>query len=479
FAKYVNDSFTEMFGWTLEDVRGRRIPYMPDSEREASMVFIRRLVDEGIPCSGFETKRFTCDGHLREMSLSASRYHDHEGHPAGMLVVLTDITQRKVLEAKLGQAAKMEAIGRMAGGLAHDFNNILTAVMGYANLLVAELPERGTAREKLSYIISAAEKAADLTRQLLAFSRKQVLEMIPLQLNEIISDIEGLLTRLVGEDIELVTRLDPSAGVVRADQVQIQQILMNLVVNARDAMPHGGKLTIETSNAVLDENYCRMYPEVMPGEYVTFCVSDSGLGMDAKTLSCVFEPFFTTKEKGVGTGLGLSTVYGIVKQHRGHVTVYSEPGRGTTFKIYLPRTDETPAPRAVAETAHVRPLGSETVLIVEDEEMVRQLACEALSMLGYNPLCASTPLEAIEISENYREAIDMLLTDVVLPQMDGRALFEAISIRRPGIKVLYVSGYTENFIVHHGVLDKGVQFMQKPFNVDKLAGKVREILDGR
>ncbi len=476
-TQYVNRSFTGMFGWTLEQVRDQRIPYVPDSERESSMTLIRNLVEEGVPCSGFETRRFTSDGHLLEISLSASRYHDHAGKPAGMLVVLSDITERKLLEEKIRQAAKMEAIGRMAGGLAHDFNNILTAVIGYANLLANELPDRDSALEKLSYITNAAEKAAELTRQLLAFSRRQVLEVTPLQLNDIISDVEGLLTRLVGEDIELVTALDEAAGVVRADQIQIQQILMNLVINARDAMPNGGKVTIDTSNAVLDESYCRMYPEVAPGQYVVFCVSDNGMGMDAKTLSCVFEPFFTTKDKGVGTGLGLSTVYGIVKQHSGHVTVYSEPDRGTTFKIYLPRTGEAPIPRTHLETARVRPLGTETVLIVEDEEMVRQLACEALTMLGYRTLCASTPGEAIEISSSYREEIELLLTDVVLPQMDGRTLFDTIAPHRPNLKVLYVSGYTENFIVHHGVLDKGVHFMQKPFNVDNLARKVREILD--
>jgi two-component system, cell cycle sensor histidine kinase and response regulator CckA len=476
-TQYVNDSFTRLFGWNLDELMGERIPFVPESEREASMATIQSLIQDGIPRSGFESKRYNKEGRILEVSLSASRYLDHAGDPAGMLVVLSDITQRRLLEEQLRQSAKMEAIGQLAGGLAHDFNNILTAVIGYANLLSNDLPQEGTYQERLAQITRASERAADLTRQLLAFSRKQVLDVRVTSLNGIIGDMDKLLKRLIGEHIELVTVLDEAAGMVQVDQVQIQQIVMNLAVNARDAMPDRGKLTIETSNAFLDDDYCRMHAEVRPGPYVMFAVSDAGQGMDSCTLARIFEPFFTTKEKGVGTGLGLATVYGIVKQHQGHISVYSEPGRGTTFKIYLPRIEalkDSPLPTWEPGS---RPHGNETVLVVEDEEIVRKLACEALEVLGYRTLSAPDPRTAIEICSSHQGPIELLLTDVVLPQMDGRRLFEALSSVRPDLKVLYVSGYTENFIVHHGVLDKGLHFMQKPFNLNRLAGKVREILD--
>ena len=476
-TQYVNDSFTRLFGWNLSEIIGERIPFVPESEREVSIATIQRLIQDGISRSGFETKRYNKDGRILEVSLSASRYLDHTGEPAGMLVVLSDISQRKLLEEQLRQSAKMEAIGQLAGGLAHDFNNILTAVIGYANLLSNDLPQEGTYQERLLQITRASERAADLTRQLLAFSRKQVLDVRVTSLNGIIGDMDKLLKRLIGEHIELVTVLDEAAGMVQVDPVQIQQIVMNLAVNARDAMPDRGKLTIETSNAFLDDDYCRVHPEVRPGPYVMFAVSDAGQGMDSRTLARIFEPFFTTKEKGVGTGLGLATVYGIVKQHQGHISVYSEPGRGTTFKIYLPRMEalkDSPLPTWEPGS---RPRGNETVLVVEDEEIVRKLACEALEVLGYRTLSAPDPGAAIEICNSHQGPIELLLTDVVLPQMDGRRLFEALSSVRPGLKVLYVSGYTENFIVHHGVLDKGLHFMQKPFNINRLAGKVREILD--
>jgi PAS domain S-box-containing protein len=474
---YVNQSFTRTFGWTLEEIRNQRIPYLPDSEKEESMRLIRGVVEDGLTCSAFETKRYTKDGRILDISLTASRYNDHEGKPAGMLVVLSDVTQRKVLEEQLRQSTKMEAIGQLAGGVAHDFNNILTAIMGYANLLSNELAQGEPGKEKLLQITRAAEKAADLTRQLLAFSRKQVLEVKVMRLNEVISDMERLLKRLIGEDIDLDTVFDPSAGRIQADPSQIQQILMNLAVNARDAMPGGGKLTIETANVFLDADYARAHAEVRPGEYVMFAVSDSGQGMDSQTLARVFEPFFTTKEKGVGTGLGLATVYGIVKQHQGHVNVYSEPGRGATFKVYFPRVNASADDVAPAWDPGPRPRGNETILVVEDDEPVRKLACEALEILGYQTLSASDPPEAIAMCDTYDGRIDLLMTDVVLPHMDGRSLFRALSEKRPDLKVLYVSGYTENFIVHHGVLDKGLPFMQKPFNVDSLARKVRQAID--
>jgi two-component system cell cycle sensor histidine kinase/response regulator CckA len=317
-----------------------------------------------------------------------------------------------------------------------------------------------------------------LTRHLLAFSRKQVLDLKPLDLNGLILKFRKMLKPVIGEDIEIVINLSPSAGKVMCDAGQVEQILLNLAVNARDAMPRGGKLVIETANASLDDEYARSRSEVKPGVYVMFAVSDTGRGMDARTVSRIFDPFFTTKSREKGTGLGLSTTYGIVKQHRGHISVYSEPDRGTTFKIYLPLAPDAETIEVGAQRASSQMKGSETILIVEDEELVRELTSEALQALGYTILEAGDPAEAKKIGEERDGPLHLLLTDVVLPQMDGKKLFGLLSPLFPDMRVLYVSGYTENAIVHHGVLDAGVQFLQKPFTVDALARKVREILDG-
>ncbi len=476
-TQYVNESFTNIFGWNIQELRNSQISYVPDSENEASMELIRRLMQDGISCSGFETKRFTKDGRVLDISLSASRYHDHAGNPAGMLVVLRDITEKKRLEEQLRQATKMEAIGRLAGGVAHDFNNLLTAVIGYSHMLMQRLPEESFQYDKLAQICRAAKRAAGLTTQLLAFSRKQVLDVKVLDLNEVIAGMEEMLRRLIGEDIEFETVFSSPLGRVKGDPGQIEQILLNLAVNSRDAMPMGGTLTIETADVFLDEEYAKGHSEVHSGPYVMFAVSDTGCGMDAETVSRIFEPFFTTKEKGVGTGLGLATVYGIVKQHTGHVSVYSEVNRGTTFKVYLPQVEDLPEPESRATEADARPIGTETILVVEDEETVRNLACEALELLGYSCLAARDPREAQAMADSHEGPIHLLLTDVILPIMDGRSLFARLSPLRPEMKVLYTSGYTENFIVHHGVLDSGVHFMHKPFTLDGLARKVRRVLD--
>ncbi|MEW6350738.1 MAG: PAS domain S-box protein [Thermodesulfobacteriota bacterium] len=475
---YVNQSFTRIFGWTLDELKDRRIPYVPESERESSMVIIRDLIEKGTPCVGFETKRSTKEGGLLDISLSAGRYLDHKGEPAGMVVVLGDITEQKRLEEHLRHSTKMEAIGRLAGGIAHDFNNLLTAISGYAGILLQQMEEGLPHREKVSQIGIAAGRAAQLTRQLLAFSRKQLLEVKVMELNQAVHQFENILQRVIGEDVEFVTILDPCAGRVQADPGQIEQILMNLAANARDAMPGGGRLTIETANVILDEEYARVRAEVKPGPYVMLAVSDTGSGMDAQVRSRVFEPFFTTKEKGVGTGLGLATVYGIVKQHQGHIAVYSELGTGTTFKVYFPRAEQVMDTDSEAcQTIRLRP-GRETILVVEDEEIVRKLTEEVLEMMGYTVLGAGDPDEALDICRDTPGPIHMLVTDVVLPRMDGRALFVRIAESRPQMKVLYVSGYTENFIVHHGVLERGVHFLQKPFTVDGLVGKVQQVLEG-
>ncbi|MBI5570899.1 MAG: PAS domain S-box protein [Desulfomonile tiedjei] len=409
--------------------------------------------------------------------VTVSPLRDEQGRLIGAVHIARDITERKKLEDQLRHAQKMEAIGRLAGGVAHDFNNLLTAIIGYSNLLMEHLPENGPDRERLVQIDRAAERAAALTQQLLAFSRKQVLDLKVMNLNEVISDLEKMLRRLIGEDVELRAALDNSIGSVKVDPNRVEQILINLAINARDAMPHGGKLTIETTDVTLDEDYARSHQEVRPGPYVMCAVSDNGVGMDPETLSRVFEPFFTTKEKGVGTGLGLSTVYGIVKQHEGHISAYSEPGLGTTFKVYFPRVEA--AVEEISKTIERRTLpgGTETILVVEDEEIVLDLSGEILQMLGYTALKASSPRQALAICEEYGKPIHLLLTDVVLPQMDGRSLFDRLAIERPDMQVLYVSGYADNAIVHQGVLDPGVHFLQKPFSAHTLACKVRQVLD--
>ena len=409
--------------------------------------------------------------------VSVSPLRNEQGSLIGAVHIARDITERKKLEDQLRQAQKMEAIGRLAGGVAHDFNNLLTAIIGYSNMLMEHMPENGSDREKLVQIDRAAERAAALTQQLLAFSRKQVLDLKVMNLNEVISDLEKMLRRLIGEDVELRAALDGSIGSVKADPNRVEQILINLAINARDAMPHGGKLTIETANVTLDEDYARSHQEVRPGPYVMCAVSDNGVGMDSETLSRVFEPFFTTKEKGVGTGLGLSTVYGIVKQHEGHISAYSERGLGTTFKVYFPLVEGAAEEIPRATERRTLPGGTETILVVEDEKIVLDLSGEILQMLGYTALMASSPAEALAICEEYTNRIHLLLTDVVLPQMDGRSLFDRLAIERPDMQVLYVSGYADNAIVHQGVLDPGVHFLQKPFSAHTLACKVRQVLD--
>jgi len=381
------------------------------------------------------------------------------------------------IQDQLLQAQKMEAIGRLAGGIAHDFNNLLMVISGHGQLLLPQFHSEHPLRPSLEAINDTAERAAGLTRQLLAFSRQQVLQPRVLDLNAVVADLAPMLRRLIGEDVELATALDPALGHVKADAGQLAQVVMNLAVNARDAMPRGGRLMLETANLVLDAAYTRRHVEVAPGPYVMLAVSDTGTGMDAPTRARVFEPFFTTKGPGQGTGLGLATSYGIVKQSGGTIWVYSEPGRGTTFKIYLPRVDEpvdVSAPRRdPAEPA----FGSETILLVEDEERVRALVRTILAHHGYTVLDAPHPDEALVTSARHLGPIHLLLTDVVMPQMSGPGLADRLTPTRPEMKVLYMSGYTDNAVVQHGVLAPGAAFLQKPFTPDQLARTVRDVLD--
>jgi signal transduction histidine kinase/ActR/RegA family two-component response regulator len=385
----------------------------------------------------------------------------------------------RVSEEQLRQAQKMEAVGKLAGGVAHDFNNLLTAIICNSDLTLRRLGEDDPLRRNVEGIKGAGERAAALTRQLLAFSRKQVLQPKVLNLNDVVVETNKMLRRLIGEDIDLLTVLEPSLGQVKADPGQVDQVLINLCVNARDAMPKGGKLTIETSNIYVDEEYARRHLSVRPGWYVMLVVTDTGCGMDAQTQERIFEPFFTTKEVGKGTGLGLSTVYGIVKQSGGNVWVYSEEGRGTTFKIYLPRTDQAAEPLDVGNAQDEPPAGTETVLLVEDEEMVRRMAHEILLMNGYQVLESSHGAEALDRCREHQGPIHLMLTDVVMPRMSGRELAEHAATLRPEMRVLYMSGYTDDSIVHHGVLDEGMAFIEKPFTPNSLAHKVRSALDAQ
>src|SRR5580704_17430995 len=390
-----------------------------------------------------------------------------------------DVTERRALEQQLRQSQKMEAVGRLAGGIAHDFNNLLMVISGYSEFLLDRLGPEPSLRAPAQEIASAAGRASSLTRQLLAFSRKQMLAPKILDLNGVVTENLKMLTRVIGEDIDLVMVPAAGLGPVRADAGQIEQVIMNLAVNARDAMPSGGKLTIETSNVSLDEEYARFHAPLRPGNYVMLAISDTGAGMDTETQSHIFEPFFTTKGPK-GTGLGLSTVYGIVKQSGGYIWVHSDPGKGTTFKIYLPRvaeSAESPAQVAApAESVTTEP-GTETILVVEDEANLRYLARQFLEKLGYRVIDAGDGAVAMQIAVAHEGVIHLLLTDVVMPGINGRELAQRISEIRPNVKVLYMSGYTENVIGHNGMLDDGVRLLQKPFTLRDLKSKVREVLD--
>jgi signal transduction histidine kinase len=403
-----------------------------------------------------EVRLRTRDGGVRDVAFSATA----NVQPGRHLGSLRDLTAQKRLEEQLRQAQKMEAVGRLAGGIAHDFNNLLTAIAGYGELLSAAL-EDGPLRRHAEEITKASARAAALTSQLLAFSRRQVLQPRVLDLNVAVREMESMLHRLIGEDVELVTALDPGLGPVCADPTQVEQVIVNLVVNARDAMPGGGALTIETSNA---------------GDHVVLAITDTGTGMTEDERAQLFEPFFTTKG-GAGTGLGLATVYGIVEQSGGHIEVLTEPGLGSSFRISLPRADGAPAEQPDTRREPAAAAGTETILLVEDEDVVRRLVAEILDDAGYAVLEASDGASALEVARSHDGPLDLLVTDVVMPGMSGRDVAQAVTPLRPGLQVLYMSGYTDSAIVHHGVLDEGTAFLQKPFSSAELTAKVRSLLD--
>jgi two-component system, cell cycle sensor histidine kinase and response regulator CckA len=417
------------------------------------------------------------DGTPITVRCSGRRINDENGAPAYFEVFAEDVTEKRVLEKQLRMAQKMEAIGRLSGGIAHDFNNLLGVIIGYSRVLNKALGTNTVLREHALEIEKAGQRAASLTKQLLAFSRQQVLTPAVLNLNTLASDMEKMLPRLLGEDIEVSLALDPELGNVKADQSQIEQVIMNLAVNARDAMPMGGKLKIYTSNVELDQAYTRNHPGSKVGSYVLLAVTDTGTGMDAGTLTHIFEPFFTTKERGKGTGLGLATVYGVVKQSNGYIWVDSAPGKGASFQIYLPRHVGQPTMDEQIIDSSEKLRGSETILLVEDAEPLRKLAQTFLETAGFRVLSAESGESALEVMASFGVAFDLLLTDVVMPGINGRVLAEQMLPRQPGMKVLYMSGYTDSFIAGHGVLDAGTQLLHKPFTEEILIRKVREVLD--
>jgi PAS domain S-box-containing protein len=473
-----NDAMAHMYGASsAEELIGARVNDLLPLDEE-NRQYLLAFIDSGYRMIDAETHEVDKQGNQRFFLNNLVGIVEN-GFLLRAWGSQRDITERKLLEQQLLQSQRMEAVGRLAGGVAHDFNNLLTAIIGYSDLLLMDSNKSQLQRANAEEIKKAGQRAAGLTRQLLAFSRKQVLQPKVIELNAVVEDMDKMLRRLIGEDIELVTVLEDVRGRVKADPGQIEQVIMNLVVNARDAMPRGGKLTIETANVELDVHYIRHHMEVDPGPYVLLAVSDTGFGIDKETLPHIFEPFFTTKEPGQGTGLGLATVYGIVRQSGGNIWVYSEPECGTTFKVYLPRVEADADAIDAQVFGNELPQGSETILLVEDEDSVRRLASEILQMNGYRVFEAARGSEAIEICDSERGPIDIMVTDVVMPRMSGPQLADYLSTVRPGMKVLYLSGYSDSAIINHGLLGSGTAFLQKPFTPASLLYKVREILNSK
>ena len=474
---YVNRRFTEITGYGAAEAFGKNPRFLKSGLTPIEVY--RDLWDTigaGREWRGVVQNRRK-NGELYWESATISPIRDAAGAVTHYVEISQDVTEQRLLEEQFRQAQKMEAVGRLAGGVAHDFNNLLSVITSCTELVIEDLGASDPRREDLEEVRKAAVQAATLTRQLLAFSRQQVLQPRVLDLNDVLGGAEKILRRLIGEDVALTTVLGSALGAVKADQGQIEQVIMNLVVNARDAMPDGGRLTIATSAVHLDADYADDHPPVVPGDYVLLTISDTGVGMDATTQRRIFEPFFTTKEKGKGTGLGLATVYGIVKQSGGFIWVYSEPAHGATFKIYLPRV-EPPAggePEPVATGESLR--GTETILIAEDSDAVRKVSREVLERHGYSVLDAPNGKAALEVAVWHSAPIQLLLTDVIMPEMSGRELADRLTGLRPDVRVLYFSGYTDDAIVRHGVLEEGIAYLEKPFTPDQLARKVREVLD--
>jgi two-component system, cell cycle sensor histidine kinase and response regulator CckA len=463
------------------DLIGRQIiDFYADTEERSRL--INKLIETG-SASDFEILLHNKDGSLVTCSISAKLWRDDQGNPVKIIGSMHDISDRKQMEAereklqaRLIQAHKMEAVGRLAGGVAHDYNNMLAVILGYTEMALEQTAPSDPIYADLKEVYNAGKRSMEITQQLLAFARKQTIAPKVLDLNETVEEMLKMLRRLIGEDIDLAWHPGASLWPVKMDPAQINQVLANLCINARDAIAGVGKITIETENIVFDENYCADHAGFVPGDFVMLAVSDNGRGMDRETLANLFEPFFTTKGVGEGTGLGLATIYGIVKQNYGFINVYSEPKKGSTFKIYLPHHEGQPASRpAVAHTEPEYGKG-ETILLVEDEPKIIKMSKMMLEKLGYHVLTAETPGKAVSLVSEYDGEIHLLITDVIMPEMNGRDLAEKLKALYPDLKILFMSGYTANVIAHHGVLDGGVHFIEKPFSRAELAGKVREAI---
>ncbi len=477
-----NPSAERIFGWTADEAIGRQNPIIPDEKRDEYVGWRQRIL-EGHTIVNQETVRKRKDGVLIHVSISTAPVHDPSGKLVGRMGIIADITDRKraeeereLLERRLQQSQRLEAVGLLAGGIAHDFNNMLAVIMGYAEALQEELPPGSGAQAEIGEILKAASRSSELTRQLLAFAKRQTFEMKAVDLNRIILDIQSMLRRSLREDIAIDLRLSPSKCIITADQGQIGQVILNLALNAQYAMPEGGRLAIETSEIFLDEAYAETHADISAGLHIFLTVSDTGVGMDRETMERIFEPFFTTKPFGEGSGLGLPTVYGIVKQHGGSIEVQSEQGKGTAFRIYFPKSEMPEAddgPLLPQRTVH----GNETVLVVEDQNELRKLVCRTLSNLGYSVLDAMDGLSAMRLAESHQGPIHLIVTDVIMEGLNGRELYERISEKRKGIKVVFMSGYAGNVITQYGILDQEMDLLQKPFSSQALVFKVREVLD--
>jgi PAS domain S-box-containing protein len=477
---YLSPSFTKLFGWTLEEVKGKPMPFIPESEKSKTLAWIEETVTRGKPCQDFQTQRITKEGRLIDVSISAACYDDHEGKPAGSLVVLHDISERKMLEAQLIQAQKMEGIGTLAGGIAHDFNNILQAISGYGQIILMGKDTTDPDYEKLEAIVNTAQKGSELTRGLLVFSRKMESQFKPVDLNQEIRQVRNILERTIPRMIKIELQLSEDLKIINADPVQIEQVIMNLGVNARDAIADvdNGMMTFKTENVILDDEYCKTQLETVPGEYVLLRVADTGCGIEKEVGKHIFEPFFTTKEAGEGTGLGLAMVYGIVKKHGGHITFESELGQGTVFKAYFPilksaelsLNEEKPKSKSALG-------GNETILLVDDEKTILEVVQDMLIRFGYTALIAENGESALEIYHKEKERINVVILDLNMPGMGGqKCLVELLSIN-PEAKVIIASGYTANRKVQEALEIGALAFLPKPYYHTEILRKIREVCD--
>ena len=475
---YVNQAWAVMHGYTAEELNGKHINIFHTEEQFKNEVMPFNIKTLKLGSHRDKLWHMKKDGTIFPTLMSAFMLKDAKDKPVAVVGIARDITEELKLENQLRQAQKMEVIGQLAGGVAHDLNNMLSPILGYAEIILSDMQDNNPQYDDVMQIKSAAERARNLTHELLAFSRKQVLEMKVLDLAEVVASYGKMLRGTIREDIEIQIRQNLSKGSVRVDVGQMGQVLMNLAINAQDAMTGGGVITIEINEIILDDAYAQFHQGVQPGKYVALTFSDSGSGMSAKIMEHIFEPFYTTKDRGKGTGLGLATVYGIVRQHGGHIVVYSEPGIGTTFKIYLPRVDGTPENLASTTIVSKGKRGNETIVIAEDDNGVRELTCNVLTQHGYQVVTAGNIEELFQTIQDHNGSVDLLLTDVIMPGMNGQELYEKLKSLYPELRVIFMSGYTNDVIAHHGILEEGMHFIQKPFSINLLTDKVRSVLDG-